>query len=322
MNSPKYFPPKKGKYEVTPGLSALEKDFGNGSIDRKIFQLDDDFARYHLEKTKSREESLEKYYRMHSSLGISAIATICQYIMATLILEYPENFDLDTTPDKRIFSCKLTGERIAIAADATIIDSESKLRFQYKDLFDALAMQIQEDLAIWNIGSDANCLGAVHLSFPNHWSPNDKIGKDFKEVHHPVASFEKMHPATPNLLKSMRDKGPFTRFAWGLATDTKLNHHPQPRKGISPEDWHGRKFSPENPKLYMRVERQTLSPFTKEKLCLFTIRTYFYDVASLASDEIEQLELAITSMTNAESLYKGLEHSKNEIVDYLQSLKN
>ena len=89
-------------------------------------------------------------------------------------------------------------------------------------------------------------------------------------------------------MQAMMEKGPFVRFAWGMSTDRRLNHHPPPPPGVDAAAWHGRNFNADRPALYMRVERQVLSPFSQLDASFFAIRPYFYDCAQL---DLEQRNL-------------------------------
>ena len=109
-------------------------------------------------------------------------------------------------------------------------------------------------------------------------------------------------------------KGPFVRFAWGVATDRELNHHPA-------NELQGRTFDTMDPVLELRIERQTLTSFAELSASLFTIRTYFLDVAGeLSAEERLALGSAIDSMSPESLVYKGLDGSKEEIVGWLASL--
>jgi hypothetical protein len=77
------------------------------------------------------------------------------------------------------------------------------------------------------------------------------------------------------MLQTVVQKGPFTRFAWGISTDNRLNHHPVPREGINADAWHGRKPLDDRSPIYIRSERQNLIGFPEVEAFLFTIRTYF-----------------------------------------------
>ncbi len=176
---------------------------------------------------------------------------------------------------------------------------------EYLSLFDALCCQVQEDIAVCQLQDDKDWLAAVHLCAPNHWAAADKIGRPFNKVHAPVPGMEKTMPHYFKMLQSVIQKGPFTRFAWGIATDDRLNHHPDPPPGIMQEDWQGRRID-EAAQLYIRTERQNLLGFPDCNAFLFTIRTYFYEVDKLENNEKTALWSAVRSMSPEALAYKGL----------------
>jgi len=55
----------------------------------------------------------------------------------------------------------------------------------------------------------------------------------------------------------------------------------------------------------VRVERQNLIGLKEVNAFIFTIRTYFYNVADLSGDEKISLIKAVGSMTDAALEYKG-----------------
>jgi hypothetical protein len=138
-------------------------------------------------------------------------------------------------------------------------------------------------------------------------------------IHAPVPGMERINQRSREINLACLNKGPFVRFAWGLSTDTHLNHHPQPPEGTSSQQWHGRKFNPGKPELFMRVERQTLNGFKSAGLVLFTIRTYFYMVTSLNTHHKQLLLNAIKSMTEDTLRYKGINAYKNDICHWLET---
>lgn len=164
-------------------------------------------------------------------------------------------------------------------------------------------MALQEDIAIIKSGYNI----AIHLSFPNHWNPTTKIGQSFFETHKPVADFEPINKATPSILKACVTKGPFERYAWGLSSDTRLNHHPLPPAGLTFEQWNGRRYQKD---MYMRVERQAIVGFEKIDSFLFTIFTFFVHLQDLTEKQYHALELAIDSMTEETLYYKGIDREK------------
>jgi len=190
----------------------------------------------------------------------------------------------------------------------------------YTNALDALACQVCEDLAVVCRRPDGgDWLAAVHLCSPNHWAAEDKVGRPFAQVHAPVAGMGPLNQRSNDLVRAMIERGPYVRFAWGLGTDSRLNHHPEPPPGIAPEKWQGRHFDPQHPRLFLRLERQVLWGFPQEEAALFTIRTYFRDCAHLPTQERAQLRLALLSMTPETLIYKGLAAHRDAILEWLAS---
>jgi len=178
---------------------------------------------------------------------------------------------------------------------------------------DALACKVQEDLAVIQRDGDRHWLAAIHLCFPNHWAAEDKIGRTFAEIHEPVAGIEAINRQADKLVDVIiRATDGLVRFVWGIATDTELNHHPsKPR---------GRQFDPTNPRAFLRIERQTIWGFPEVEASLFTIHTYFEDLAKLESDKRVKVVSGIESMTPASIEYKGLTQSRDALLAWLKSL--
>ena len=314
LNSPcHYFPFRKGIYEVVPGLQPLGTDFGNGKKDSNIFQIDQEFHSYHQNKETCRKEGIKKYVHFDEFNG-DISQKIVKFCLERLVKEYPKVFHLKNGKNnQKIFQNLLTKEELIFNKEFSLNSSH------YLNAFDALAFQVQEDLAVWclDFKSKRNWLSAIHLCAPNHWSPREKIGKDFRKVHAPVANNEKIIRPAPSLVEAMVFKGPFVRFVWGLATDRRLNHHPDPPKGEDQKEWRGRVFDPKNPTLFVRIERQTLFGFSKVGASLFTIRTYFLDCKDLSKNDQQKLTLAIKSMNEDEKKYKGLDRDFGSIINWL-----
>jgi hypothetical protein len=178
---------------------------------------------------------------------------------------------------------------------------------------DALALTVQEDLAVIQRDGDRHWLAAIHLCFPNHWAAEDKIGQPVAAIHAPVAGIEPINRQADKLVDAMiHATTGFVRFAWGIATDTELNHHPaNPR---------GRQFDRKNPRAFLRIERQTIWGFPEVDASLFTIRTYFEDLAELPVAQRAKVITAIESMTPAQLAYKGLAGGRDDLLSWLRQL--
>lgn len=309
----RYLPFLKGTYQVAPGLSLLTGKFN-------YFELDENLDQYLENKTAVRDEDLSMYY-VRGKLKGHEQAAIIRFMARTLASEYPDAFKLEENAEVLRLSCLHTSELITF--DDEYFDAHnSSLLYNYQDGLDAMVAQIPEDIAIWRKDDTKEYLDTVHLSAPNHWDPREKAGHNFNAVHAPVGEWQQtLAPKADALVQSMINKGPFERFAWGVATDNRLNHHPCAPKSVASEDWMGRRFNPDRPELYLRVERQVLIPFKELSLSLFLIRTYFYDVKELSLEERSALTTSLHSMRGETLKYKGLDRDLPQIVEYLKTLK-
>jgi dimethylamine monooxygenase subunit A len=325
-----YFPLSNGRYEVKPGMMPLGFDLGAGEFDSKVFQIDSHFGEYRQIKLLARQEKLGKYYQTCNFSG-KVESAITNLIVTRLTKEYPQYFNfVRLTDNKYKFHSQLTKETLYLNNDLQLLEVEgNKVSPNYSpedspgyiDTIDALAVQIQEDLTVICRNDDAkNWLAAVHLCYPNHWSAAEKVGKDFSTIHSPVAEMEKINRRGDGIVNTMISRKPMVRFAWGLSTDTRLNHHPEAPIGMLSDEWEGRCFDPENPQLFLRIERQVIWGLPEVDAALFTIRTYFRDCVEIKQDPVLRSNLcdAINSMTPDSLVYKGLLESKDNILAWLE----
>ncbi len=225
----RYFPPASGRYEVKPGLVTLGTDFGNGTADDQVFQFDAGYVQYRKVKQLARAERLSKYYQTRG-FGPEVAAVVCRFIAGRLAEEHPELFGLEEQGGELALSCAMSGELLRFDRGMRrVVGGEADP--PYADPFDALATQVQEDLAVVRRvdGKDWTC--AIHLCFPHRWTAEEKIGLDFVTMHLPVPGMESFRK--PGMVTNMIEFGPFTRFVWELCTDDRLNHHREPPPGTS-----------------------------------------------------------------------------------------
>lgn len=318
---PFYFPLLSGRYEVKPGFYKLGYDFGNGRADENLFQVDRQFAEYRSAKQHARDENPAKYI-CYADYTSEHDRIINQFIIQRLCHDHPDYFRLQPDSNGQRLECRLTGESLLFTTDGDFLDRNSSTAtgsHSYSNGFDALAMQVQEDLALVTINATENSLAAVHLCLPNHWDPREKVGTDFIQVHQPVPGMEKINQSSAKLLNSCLHQGPFVRFAWGLSSDTRLNHHPEPPPDTDPVEWQGRRFDRNHPAAWLRVERQTLTGLPDINGILFTIHTYHYALSELTQEHRNAIARAIRSMSTPSLAYKGLNEDFAELIDWLES---
>jgi hypothetical protein len=330
-----YFPLDNGRYEVKPGFIPFGSCLGNGEVDKQVFQIDGNFAHYRQTKLLARAERLSKYYQTcNYSDGVAGALTrsglpsgIARLIIDRLTQEHPQYFHSQRLDNSNLaFHSKLTGETLYLDADWQLRQVETQgneLFPPYASTLDAIATQVQEDITvICRCADGSNWLSAVHLCFPNHWSPEEKVGKDFTTIHAPVAGMDKINRRASAIVNTMIIRQPMVRFAWGLSTDTRLNHHPEAPTDVSMNDWLGRHFHRDNPRLFLRIERQVIWGLPEYEAALFTIRTYFRDCREVKKDANLRCKLssAIQSMTPDSLAYKGLQESKESILAWLEEV--
>ena len=342
-----YFPIQNGRYEVKPGMMPLSASFGN-EADSKLFQFDSNFHRYRQVKLAARKSCLSKYSQV-CNYSNSVDKAVAQLIINRLTQEYPQYFNLVDDGEDLVFQCRLTQDILYLNKNFELLKYKSpdKITFGVKrsrsvserdsstvsgacpndignrpTLLDALATQVQSDIVVISRNEHGdNWMSAIHLCYPNHWAAEEKIGQDFAIVHTPVAGIEKINQRAKAIVNTMIERKPMVRFAWGLSTDTRLNHHPQPPNNIASKEWHGRKFDRENPRLFIRIERQVMWGLPEHDAAIFTIRTYFRDCRVIKKDAVLKNNLisAIESMTPESLIYKGLVESKDDILAWLSS---
>ncbi|HWB23829.1 MAG TPA: heme-dependent oxidative N-demethylase subunit alpha family protein [Chitinophagaceae bacterium] len=294
----KYLPFLDGKYSTAPALTAMVK--AEQDADKLVFQADDEYNAFMANKALCRKEDIHKYY-VQENLYEGTAVKINKQIVKQLITEYPSHFIYTPHESGHTLYNAKKAQTLQWADDWIAVQTDG-----YLTLFDALCSQVQEDVAICQLDGDKDWLAAIHLCCPNHWAPADKIGKPFSHVHAIVPGMEKLNSNYFKMLQTGVQKGPFFRFAWGISTDTRLNHHPVAPPGIDQVYWWGRRVEEDTSDIYLRVERQSITGLPANNCFLFTIRTYFYNIDTLSAEEKKALFHAVEGMSPESLEYKGL----------------
>ena len=268
-----YFPIKQGMPKSSSAFSVLPKY--ENEEKNKIFQIDYNFSTFRNEKENRRSE-IREYYQATKN---AAFEEVIPFIIDTLSKEYPQYFTYIKEPDGSSLLCKLTKEVLIFDKNFRLIKLPEQ---NYLDAFDALAMQVPEDLAIMSVDVEGNArLEAAHLCTPNDWAANF-INKNFEEIHESLPNFKKIIPNSQRLLRAlMKTSKTIERVgAINFKTTPILN-----RSSIIPKEIRFPPLDDKSPKLFMRWERQTLTTFPKSGVLLFSIKTY---VENCLSDDLEK----------------------------------
>jgi len=309
----KYKPFCGGRYDAKPNLFRLGKDFGNGSSDQRVLQIDSQFDEYRQRKLDTCTTNYGDY--VGELMSIEDACAVNKALSDIACMEYPEYFERLTNEKEWLLRCRLSGDTLSFSNENVYTGATSfgaAVGTTYRSGLDALACQFQEDICVLKIDDSVDRLVAAHLCFPNRWSAPQKIGKSFMEIHQPVAGFEAANPNAFNLIRAMLGNTTYVRFAWGLSNDIALDHHPEKFAGFL--------FKDEEDPLFIRVERQVLVGLAQNNLLLFFIRTYYEDCHKnyFLKEFAEPLANALLSMSHDLMLYKDLSESRNKIVDWLK----
>jgi hypothetical protein len=246
-------------------------------------------------------------------------AAAARFIVNRLVSEHPRWFDLQSDRGGHRLNCVLSGETLGFDA-AWRLDpaaTRSDVDPPYTGAWDALACQLQEDLAVTCSDGSDNWLAALHVCLPSHWSPEEKLGRDFVEVHAPVPGMEpekwKLQKFIDLMVGATDGR---VRFVWGVQWNDRLNRHP----ALDEADRAAAGFDPEVPTAFVRVERQTIWGLPEVRASLFAIRPYLIEAGEIRRDpqQAAALAAAIESMSPESLCYKGLSPHHTKLVDWLR----
>ena len=173
-----YTPFVSGKYDVSPGLNHVH--IHAKSPHERLLQIDCQWPQYQQNKQACRKENIHKYY-LEQALSPDTRQAVQHTLIRHLCQHYPPYFQIH----EQHLHCQLTGDVLPLSAPAAEFEHP-----KYLSLFDALAAQIQEDLAVWQLNGEQDWLAALHVCAPNHWAPAQKIGLNFDRIHASVPGME------------------------------------------------------------------------------------------------------------------------------------
>jgi hypothetical protein len=319
-----------GLWRVAPDIRPMQRlpDDGTSHVRRHLWR-DENAPLYAAAKiaalNKGRKDCVNRAYDANHADVESAFLRV--FLVATR--EYPEHFCVHGNQLRHVesglgFDTSTRTLTLGTAADprwtllAHDIASAVSAAPDHEQLAEFVALLLQEDLVVLRLQPAPAVMEAMHVLFPSAWNPAEKVGRSFAEVHAPVVHNEKLVAAGEELMRTVVQRGPFMRWAWGLHRDGELCHHPllhrQPDEPLAP--------SPDEAAAatWLRIERQTFIPMPDLSRAVFTIRTFVEPLQALADDPIgcNALAAAIAGMSNEALAYKGLVQRRDPLVTWLQ----
>ncbi len=188
------------------------------------------------------------------------------------------------------------------------------------DPLEAAALLVQEDLCLVRPTDDGSELIAGVVCFPSRWRLLDKIGRKLVAVHGPVPLYgERLARPVDRFMSVVKPGHIAARLNWSVLDDPALF---QPGGKFRTDRNADVTATNAGDKLFVRVERQTLSRLPASGTVLFTIRVHVYPLAHIvAKPEIAgRLAEAIHALPPETVHYKSLVRFREALLAYLGSM--
>jgi dimethylamine monooxygenase subunit A len=254
------------------------------------------------------------YYRANPDTAL-AQWEVLEKVLKSLVAFYPTQFEL-----------KINGRnwqwhnRLANEIQQFEFENAASLPLQPLDW---VGRQVQEDLLI--LANDpAVTLLAGQLCFPNDWDLNQKFEQPFLQIHHHIPKvLTPTMQAAQKLMERLVSHRPVWRLNWNFkihnALDMSSQYFAESRRELAEI---GPQLTPSNvgERLYLRVERQTLSRLPRSNYILFGIHTYQNTVANEAQnpDRARRMYQVLKSTPREVMQYKAIPFFEEALLAYLQ----
>lgn len=178
-----------------------------------------------------------------------------------------------------------------------------------------LCLAFAEDFAIID-GATAR-IPWLAVCLPSHWSPQQKVGRHFAEVHAPVADNQLLLSASEHLARLVTGADAWERFVWTITRTPALDQHPERTAlppwpaGVDAESLAARAF--------FRTERQTFIPLASRQQAVFTIHVECRPLAQAITTPAQAALVhdALASMSAAVLAYRGLGEARERLLAWL-----
>lgn len=265
-----YFPLKNGIVPVssvkTTKLSMLKGE------QNKFFQFGPD-AKCFLENKRRVREILPRSEFYMNDLVQRNLKPIIHFLIDTFRSEHPDVFEMKHDLYGSHLINKITGGSVSWARDADLAPNAT----MYVDIFDALASQVVEDMAVitYDPQTGKDRASVLHLCAPSDWNVSWAFGKSFGEIHENVLKGNRK-PVIVNpqgLVKGIIKSGePVQRV--GSVSFRPTNLVNRNLSYCPPDIWTWK----DNQRAFMRFERQVVVPFPEINSFLLIIRSYYNDL--------------------------------------------
>ncbi len=178
---------------------------------------------------------------------------------------------------------------------------------------------VQEDLCLIDTQGPSPVLAAAVLCAPSRWLLQEKIGRPLAAVHAPVPLYpDRLAAPVDRFMVALRPGKLAERFNWSIVDDGALfligGKH---RAAADPS------FTPDNvaDRLFLRVERQTLTRLPRSGAVLFAIRVHSYGLSRVLAvpGAATTLASAVEALPPSLATYKSLPAFRDALLARLRA---
>jgi dimethylamine monooxygenase subunit A len=184
---------------------------------------------------------------------------------------------------------------------------------------EAASLLVQEDLCIVELPSGVPTLTAGVVCFPTRWYLRDKVGRPLLDVHGPVPFYaEKLGRPVDRFMSTVKPGHVAMRLNWSVLDDATLF---QPGGKFRTDRNEAITVENAGERLFVRVERQTLTRLPASGAVLFAIRVHVYPIARMAKRPgiAARLAGAIRALPPETAHYKSLARLREPLLAYLDA---
>lgn len=282
-----------GPYRMAMGLLALDP--------AELIELDEHYPSEMAERRRLLATRREEVFAT-----IPGAEAACAEVLDRLAAHLPARFPDWFVRDGDTLRNRLTGEHWNLARPGL-------------HPLELAGRLVQEDFCVVRPAADGPVLIAAILCFPSRWRLADKIGRNLADVHAPVPLYgERLASPVDRLMGQLRPGKLVQRLNWSLLDDQALFQPVRrPRDAADPA------FTPDNvgDRVFLRVERQTLSVLPASGAVLFGIHVHVYPVADIAARPTiaARLAEAVRALPDPIRRYKSLGGFEAALLDYLDA---
>ncbi|HSZ84776.1 MAG TPA: DUF3445 domain-containing protein [Puia sp.] len=308
MKKLKYFPFGE-EFDLRMGTSVFKEN-------DSLIEVDEDYYLSEINLKRSLLEQDHRYYYRTKAETEIAQWDVVEKILSDLVKFYPEYFVLNRDNENWFWQNKKTNETIEF-----IFGKKETLPYEPLDW---VGRQVQEDLVILSNDGTAS-LVAGQLCFPNGWCLDDKFDQPFLTIHAPAPKMvEPTMQTAQKLMEKIIATRPVWRCSWNFKTSGQIDLSSKYTKQYNEELLQiFPTLTPENigDKIFIRIERQTVSRLPKSNCILFGIHMYQNTLDDENLDTLQAKNMMNVLKTTPRGMldYKAITPFIDALLGYLEN---